>query len=192
MVVVTMGTSWMKGLSSESIAVLATVLATWTLLQRTFRRGSFQESLHVDYLSNSLVIMPLDRWSTITKKGLAVAVQLKGQLRVVHLETESSDEDFEALWERNVVFPLKSADRAVPELVLLPSRKGRELQPIANYILEAERNQPDRQIIVVLSELGVRHWWQKPLHNNRNRLLRLILSMRGSPRIITINVPWRL
>ena len=182
----------MKGLSSEPIAALAIVLATCSLLHRAFRRGSFQQSLRVDYLSNSLVIMPLDRWSTITKKGLAVAVQLRGQVRVVHLETESNDEDFEALWERNVVFPLKSADRTVPELVLLPSRKGHELQPIANYILEAERDQPDRQIIVVLSELGVRHWWQKPLHNNRNRLLRLILSMRGSPRIITINVPWRL
>jgi hypothetical protein len=192
MYAVPIGISLMKGLSSESIAVLALGLAIWFLLNRVLRRGSFNQSLRVDYLSNSLVIMPLDRWSTITKKGLALAVQLKGQLRVVHLETEGTDKDFEALWERNVIFPLKSADRAVPELVRLVSQKGQELQPIANYILAAERDQPDRQIIVVLSELGVRHWWQKPLHNNRNRLLRLILSMRGSPRIITINVPWSL
>jgi len=119
--------SLMKAPSSESIAVLALGLSIWFLLNRVLRRGSFNQSLQVNYLSDSLVIMPLDRWSTITKKGLALAVQLKGQLRVVHLETEGTDEDFEALWERNVVFPLKSAERSVPELVLLASRKGHEL-----------------------------------------------------------------
>jgi hypothetical protein len=126
------------------------------------------------------------------KKRLGLALQLKGEVRVVHLATDESHATFQALWERNVVAPLRNADKAVPELICLASRGGRVLQPMAEYILRAEREQPDSRIIVVLSELVVRHWWQKPLHNYRNRLLRLVLSVCGSQRIMTMNVPWHL
>jgi len=64
-------------------------LAIWFLLNRVLRRGSFNQSLQVDYLSDSLVIMPLYRWSTITKKGLALAVQLTNGISAVSREEPS-------------------------------------------------------------------------------------------------------
>jgi len=184
-------------LKSGTLLVLAAGGAALSLvlflkLVRMDRGRPFQQELQVDYLGNSLVIMPLDRWSSITKKGLHLAVHLKGHIRVVHVANASGREEFDALWQRNVVTPLREADRVVPELVVLPSSSGQILQPIAEYILRTERLERDRQIIVVVTQLEVAHWWQRPLHNHRSRLLKIILSIFGGQRILIVDVPWRL
>jgi hypothetical protein len=178
----------------ELLCILAGVFAICVVLYRNMgrRKVALNLSLRVDYLGNALVIMPLDRWSTITKKGLSLAVQLKGQIRVVHVAADESKEEFVSLWSRNVVAPLEDADRAVPELVFLESPKGRVIRPMAEYILDTERDEPDRQIIVVVPQLGVRHWWQRPLHNHRSWMLKLMLSALGSRRLMVIDVPWYL
>lgn len=170
---------------------LASVCVCFCLL-RLSHTSALQRGLRVDLMKNSLVIMPLDRWSTITKKGLNLAVQLRGQVQIVHVDADDTRDQFESLWQSNVVAPLREAERAVPELIMLPSRSGRVLQPLAEYILQAERSEPDRQIIVVVPRLAVSRWWQQPLHNNRSRFLKMILSAFGGQRIMIIDVPWYL
>jgi hypothetical protein len=64
--------------------------------------------------------------------------------------------------------------------------------PLVEYIEKVEKEQPDRQIAVLIPELIVKHWWQTPLHNQRSQLLKLLLLMRGNQRIIVINIPWYL
>ena len=146
--------------------------------------------LTLQYMADTLVLVPFDRWSTITKKALDTALRLKGNVRVLHVAQDRAQ--VKELWVRNVVEPVQSEGRQAPELIFLERPSKRALSPAAEYILAAEKEVADRQIIVLIPELAVRHWWQKPLHNNGNRLLKFMLSARGGNRIMVIDVPWRL
>ncbi len=96
------------------------------------------------------------------------------------------------MWQRNVVAPLAASDKPCPELVTLESPYRFVLAPLVAHILQVERDNPGRQIAVLVPELVVRHWWQAPLHNQRAQLLKLLLLVRGNQRIIVINIPWYL
>jgi hypothetical protein len=64
--------------------------------------------------------------------------------------------------------------------------------PLIELILKLERDEPARQIAVLVPELVVRHCWQTPLYNQRAQLLKLLLLMLGNQRIVVINIPWYL
>jgi hypothetical protein len=64
------------------------------------------------------------------------------------------------------------------------------LAPILEYVLKKEEQNPGRQIAVIVPELVERHWYHFPLHNQRAELLKAFLLLKGSPRIVLINVPW--
>ena len=66
------------------------------------------------------------------------------------------------------------------------------LLPILNYVLEVEKQNPDRQIAVILPEMVERHWSHYFLHNQRAEVLKTWLLLRGNRRIVLINVPWYL
>jgi hypothetical protein len=79
-----------------------------------------------------------------------------------------------------------------PELVAIPSNYRFIINPLMDYILELERNNPSRQVAVLLPELVVRHWWENALHNQRVQLLKLLLLLKGNQRIVVVNIPWYL
>jgi hypothetical protein len=51
---------------------------------------------------------------------------------------------------------------------------------------------PDRDIVVIVPDLVVRHWYHAFLHNNRGTLLRELLRLRGGPRVIVVSAPFYL
>jgi len=148
--------------------------------------------MDVHNLTEPLVIVPLDRWSRITEKGLRFALKLSDEVQAVHVDAEECCPEVEDNWRRNVVAPLTEAGRPVPELVLVPSPYRFVLMPLVEYILKVEIERPERQIAIMVPELVVRNWWQAPLHNQRAQLLKLLLLLRGNQRIIVINIPWYL
>ena len=149
-------------------------------------------AIRVDNLMEPLVIVPLDRWSRITEKGLRFAMKLSDHVEAVHVDAEECREQVDAMWKRNVVQPISAADQAVPKLVFVASPYRFVLMPLVNHILQIEHDHPDRQIAVLVPELVVKHWWQAPLHNQRAQLLKLLLLVRGNQRIMVINIPWYL
>jgi amino acid transporter len=148
--------------------------------------------IRVDNLMEPLVIVPLDRWSRITEKGLRFAMKLSDHVEAVHVDAEECRDEVDAMWQRNVVAPITQSGRAVPELIFLPSPYRFVLMPLVDHILQVEHDHPDRQIAVLVPELVVKHWWQAPLHNQRAQLLKLLLLVRGNQRIMVINIPWYL
>ena len=148
--------------------------------------------LSLENLAEPLVIVPLDRWSRITEKGLRFAMKLSDKIQAVHVDAEDSCKEIKQIWQRDVAAPLTQSGRAVPELVILPSPCRYVLPPLVDYVLKVELDHPERQIAVLIPELMVKHWWQTPLHNQRAQLLRLLLLWRGNQRIIVINIPWYL
>jgi amino acid transporter len=148
--------------------------------------------IRVDNLMEPLVIVPLDRWSRITEKGLRFAMKLSDHVQAVHVDAEECRDEVDAMWQRNVVAPITQSGRAVPKLIFLPSPYRFVLMPLVDHILRVEHDHPDRQIAVLVPELVVKHWWQAPLHNQRAQLLKLLLLVRGNQRIMVINIPWYL
>jgi hypothetical protein len=88
--------------------------------------------------------------------------------------------------------PAREGKLAVPRLTVLKSPYRFVVQPIVDHVLEIERNNPDRTIAVVLPELVEPRWYQYFLHNQRAKLLVADLLMKGSHRIVIVNVPWYL
>ena len=173
-------------------AIILTMRAIKRHYGRVASEINIDRPLSLENLIEPLVIVPLDRWSRITEKGLRFAMKLSDQIQAVHVDAEESCEDIKRIWQRDVAAPLTQAGRAVPELVILPSPFRYVLPPLVDYVLEVEHDHPERQIAVLIPELMVKHWWQTSLHNQRAQLLKLLLLVRGNQRIIVINIPWYL
>jgi amino acid transporter len=148
--------------------------------------------MRCDDLQHPLVVVPLDRWTRITEKGLRFAMKLSDQVQAVHVDAEECRDEVEAMWQRNVVAPTVATGKPTPELVYVASPYRFVLLPLVEHILQVEHDHPDRQIAVLVPELVVKHWWQTPLHNQRAQLLKLLLLVRGNQRITVINIPWYL
>ena len=148
--------------------------------------------MRIDNLAQPLVIVPLDRWTRITEKGLRFALKISDQVQAVHVDAEECCDEVRQMWQRNVAWPMRESGKTVPELILLSSPYRFVIAPLVEYILKIERDHPDRQIAVLVPEFVVKHWWQAPLHNQRAQLLKLLLLVRGNQRIMVINIPWYL
>jgi amino acid transporter len=148
--------------------------------------------MRVANLVEPLVIVPLDRWSRITEKGLRFALKISDQVQAVHVDAEDCCDEVKQMWQQNVVAPLRASGNVVPELIVVTSPYRFVVTPLVEYIQKVERDHPDRQIAVLVPELVVKHWWQTPLHNQRAQLLKLLLLVSGNPRVMVINIPWYL
>jgi amino acid transporter len=178
-------------------AILVPVLIlTMSAVKRHYDRVTRQIAvdcpMRVENLVEPLVILPLDRWTRITEKGLRFAMKISDQVQAVHVDAEDCCDEVQQMWWQNVAAPLQDSGKTVPELILLSSPYRFVIMPLVEYILKIEHDQPHRQIAVLIPELVVKHWWQTPLHNQRAQLLKVLLLVRGNQRIIVINIPWYL
>ena len=151
-----------------------------------------ERPMNVANLAEPLVIIPLDRWTRITEKGLRFALKISTHVEAVHVDAEDCSAEVCTMFEKNVVGPARAAGLTPPKLTLVLSPYRFVITPLVDYILKLEQGHPDRQIAVLIPELVVRHWWQTPLHNQRAQLLKVLLLLRGNQRIIVINIPWYL
>jgi hypothetical protein len=142
----------------------------------------------------SIVVVPLERWSTLARQSLEFACRLSSEVIGVHVEPGETDhaalltED----WERYVVAPFVECGRPVPTLKLLSSPYRFVVIPIVQFVLELSKNNPTRQIVVVIPELVEERWYEYVLHNQRARLLEWMLLARGNERIFTVASPYYL
>jgi len=151
-----------------------------------------ESPIRVENLTPPLVIVPLDRWTRITEKGLRFAMKISDEVEAVHVDAEDCRDEVNAMWQRNVATPIAQAGLSVPKLILLSSPYRFVLLPLLEHILQVEKDHPNRQIAVLVPELVVKHWWHTPLHNQRAQVLKLLLLVRGNQRVIVINIPWYL
>ena len=148
--------------------------------------------MRIDNLVEPLVVVPVDGWTRVTEKGLRFAMKLSNRVQAVHVDAEDKREEVQRSWEQNVVEPFRLAGTRAPELVVLPSPYRFVLLPLVEHIRVLERTYPNRQVAVLVPELVVTKWWQAPLHNQRAQMLKLLLLLRGSERIMVVNIPWYL
>jgi hypothetical protein len=117
---------------------------------------------------------------------------MSNDIRCLHVQVADEPDEICKAWDKFVADPLKTAGKCVPKLEILQSPYRYVLQPMVEYILKAEKESEVRKVCVLVPELVVLHWWENLLHNRRANLLKAILLVRGTRRIIVINIPWYL
>ncbi|MGZ4789566.1 MAG: amino acid permease, partial [Terriglobales bacterium] len=147
-------------------------------------------------IRSPIVVVPMDSWSRIAEKALRFAYSISRDIWVVHIVTEQEVvpeyADLRKVWGEYIEKPAKQAGLKPPELVILHSPYRMVVTPIFEYVLQVERQNPDRDVAVLVSELAERRWFHYLLHGQRAAALRLILYRKGDRRTIVIDVPWYL
>ncbi len=159
---------------------------------RTAKETANPAPLRMDGIKPPIVIIPLDRWSRLTEKALRFALSMSPEIIAVHVDSGHDEESICDEWEHKVAEPLRSSGLNVPRLVNLTSPYRFIVAPVVDFVLEQEKANENRQIAVLVPELVVKHWWENLLHNQRANLLKLMLLVKGSQRILVINIPWYL
>lgn len=176
--------------------LIALMIFFMHMVQRHYRRVNREvflgRPIQPAELSEPIIVVPVDRWSRITEKAISFALSLSNDIRCLHVQTTDELDEICKDWDKYVAEPLKQAGKCVPKLEILHSPYRYVLQPVVDYILQVERDSQVRKVCVLVPELVVRHWWDNLLHNRRADLLKAILLVRGTRRIIVINIPWYL
>jgi hypothetical protein len=145
--------------------------------------------LDLTHFRNAMVIVPLERWSAVTKKALTFALSISPDVIGLHVDCEWT-EQLKKQWQEFVEKPVQELGIAVPRLVVLESPYRYVSSPIVEYVLDLQKKDPDRQFAVMIPELVERHWYYYFLHNQRAAVLKALLYLRGSERVAVVNVPW--
>jgi amino acid transporter len=144
-------------------------------------------------LESPIVVTPIGQWNMITQKALRFAYTLSQDVRAVHVSAGNEIEDaFCREWSKFADAPAREAGLKPPELVVIDSPYRMLLTPILKYILQVERDNPGRQVAVLLPEMVERHWFHYFLHNQRAEILKTWLLLKGNQRIVLVSVPWYL
>ncbi len=177
--------------------LIPALIVMMVAIRRHYRRVTSQVSecapLTISTLSAPFVVVPMDGWTRIAEKAIRFALKLSDEVQAVHVLDTDEDRDLVGeSWQKNVARPLAALAKKPPEFVMIESPYRFVITPLVDHILHLEKEHPDRQIAVLVSEMVVHSWWQNLLHNQRSQLLKLLLLLRGNQRIIVINIPWYL
>jgi len=177
-----------------TVLLIPAIMIVMIAIRRHYRRVEAEVAnpapLDLSDLRAPLVVVPILSWNRIAQNGLRFALTLSSEVQALHIVCEKDSGNFCQTWGRFVEGPAKRAGLVAPRLVVLSSPYRFVINPILDYILELERNNPDRQLAVLIPELVERHWYQYFLHNQRAEWLRALLLAKGNQRIFLVNVPW--
>jgi amino acid transporter len=182
--------AWVTALLIPALLIL--MMAVKRYFNRVAAELECTEPFNVQGLHQPLIILPVQKWSRLTRKAVEVAYALSRDIEGVHVCVEGEKSDVRAEWEKYVTAPLRQAGLPEPRLTMLDSPFRLVITPIVNHVLEVQQANPTRRIAVMIPEMIEHHWWHYFLENNRAELLKALLLLRGNQRIILVNVPWYL
>jgi amino acid transporter len=151
-----------------------------------------QTPLDLTGLRQPLVVVPIDRWSVLSKRAMTFALTLSPDVVAVHIDSGERTVYLRHQWHDYVENPVLERGMLPPKLVVIDSPYRFVINPIVDFVLDLERKNVDRQIAVIIGELVERRWYYYFLHNQRAAALKTLLYLKGTHRIIVINVPWYL
>jgi hypothetical protein len=129
-----------------------------------------------------IVIVPVARLDRPAANALAFARSIDPAAVAVHVTNQAAAAD-----ELRRRWP---TDGLGLELVIVESPYRAVIGPLVRYLDALQRQDPSRPLLVVLSEVVPRHWWDNLLHNQTALRLKLRLFFR--PNTIVADVPFHL
>jgi amino acid transporter len=176
-----------------TMLLIPALLLLMYAVHRHYERVSLEVAdttpLDLTHFHAAMVVVPLERWSAVTKKAITLALSISPEVIGVHVECEWTDQ-LKKEWQDYVEKPVQEIGLAAPRLVILPSPYRYVSSPIVEYVLELQMKDPERQLAVLIPELVERHWYYYFLHNQRAAVLKTLLYIKGNQKIAVVNVPW--
>jgi amino acid transporter len=129
-----------------------------------------------------IVIVPVARLDRTARQAIAFANSISEHATAVHIT--NNPESATELRERWPDWAGKT------ELVVVESPYRALVGPLLRYLDALQAQDPGRPVVVVLSEVVPRHWWENFLHNQT--ALRLKLRLFSRPNTIVADVPYHL
>ena len=178
-----------------AVLVVPLVVALFGRIHRHYLAVAQQvaedEPLTLRGMRKPIVVVPVQSWTKLTSRGLRFALEISSDVRAVHvLTSDGTITELTAVWEELVGVPAREAGLPVPQLVLRRSTYRRFFAPFVDYVVQLRDRHEDQDIVVVVPDLVVSHWYHALLHNNRGAMLRTLLRLRGGPRVFVLNVPF--
>jgi hypothetical protein len=129
-----------------------------------------------------IVIVPIARLDRPARQAIAFANSISAHATAVHITNDpNSAAELRSRWPEWA---------GTTELVVVESPYRALVGPLLRYMDALQAQDPDRPIVVVLSEIVPRHWWENLLHNQTS--LRLKLRLFGRQNTIVADVPYHL
>jgi amino acid transporter len=129
-----------------------------------------------------IVIVPVARLDKAAAQAIGFARSVSPDAIAVHVTN-----DTEAVESMRRDWPEWGGDT---KLVIVESPYRALIGPLLAYMDALQRQDPSRPVLVVLSELVPRHWWEMLLHNQTALRLKLRLFVRRNT--IVADVPYHL
>ncbi len=184
-VVIVASTKFLSG--AWIVMVLAPILILLMLAIRGHYRTMSRQLQAVpdsddDVEPDPIVIVPLARLDRPARRALAFARTISPHATAVHITNDPHTADqLREHWQK-LGGPM--------ELVVVESPYRALVGPLLRYMDALQSLHPSRPIVVVLSDVVPRHWWENLLHNQTS--LRLKLRLFGRKNTIVVDVPFHL
>ena len=172
--------------------MMAIMLAVKRHYTRVLKEIELTTPLEIQKIGEPIVIVPIESWSTVSQRAMQFALTLSSDIRAVHVGEEDVICNLREDWPRLVDEPVSRAGGTPPVLITLVSPYRLVLKPILDYVAQIEKQNPNRDIAIIVPELVERHWYHYALHNQRAEILKFFLLVMGSRAAVLINVPWYL
>lgn len=180
-----------------TLLLIPGMIISMRMIRRHYRRVAREidrdRPVDTSGIAPPLAVLTIDRWSRVSEKALRTAWSMCfEEIRALHVETGEETDNLRQRWPELVEKPAQQAGRVAPRLVVLESRYRFVIRPILDYVLKMERENPSRQIAVLIPELVEQTWFHRFLHNHRSAVLKAMLLFQGDRRITVVNIPWYL
>ena len=194
-VVIVLLAKFTEGAWITVLAVPLLILLMYSV-NRYYRRASRLtkiSQLRLRHQAAPLAVVPVSGWNRASQEALQFACSLSQDVEVLHIECpDEHGEETSANWQHELNEAAELAGLKAPRVVSMPSPFRFITTPIVRYVLDMERQMPDRKVMVVVPELVAVRWYQYLLHNHRSTTLKAMLLLQGNRRIVVVNVPWYL
>jgi amino acid transporter len=180
-----------------TMLVVPSLMLLFVRMNRHYRSVAAQiatlEPLVMPEPQQPIVVLAAGAWNKVTQHGLKFALRLSPDVYVTQVKTENdSIEELSENWKLLIASPAHAARIAQPKLVILHSHYREFFKPLVDFVLDLQRDHPGRDVVVVIPDLVMSHWYEGALHNNRGAFLHMLLRMRSRPGVVIVDVPFHL
>ena len=144
------------------------------------------------YKEAPITVVPIDAWNCISKQAVEFASRISSEMIIAHVEDGERECVVTENFHQYIEAPFREAGLTPPRLVILPSPYRFVVVPLVRFVLEVSATYPDRRIVVVIPELVEKRWYEYFLHNQRGRMLELLLLVHGNKRVFSLSAPYYL
>jgi len=176
------------------VALMALMVVFGSIEARNLARTrvtASAEPLDLQAVSAPIIVVPLTNLDRVTQKALRFSLALSKEVTALQvLAGDPGERDLSHDWEIEVEAPCRQAGHEPPKLVVLRSSLRRLVDPIVEHVRRTALVNPQRSLVIVLPELGARHWYHFIFGRVSTAALRARLLLEGGPNVIVANVYW--